>query len=196
MPLLGRELELFPQNALELPDATYPWLVAHTRSRQEKALARRLVPLGVPFYVPQQEKRSRRQGRTRVSYLPLFPGYVFFRGGARERQVALESHLLVRILEVRDQALIGRELAQLRALQLSGASLVPLDEFSDGDTVRIVEGPLKGHVGVVLRGEARPRLIVSITMLRQSVAVEFERGAVAALDPSAGTRGENRSAVA
>ena len=196
MPLLGRELELFPQNGLELPETAFPWLVAHTRSRQEKALARHLAPLGVPFYVPQQEKKTRRAGREFVSYLPLFPGYVFFRGGAEQRQAALGSNLLVRILDVKDQVLLGGELVQLRALQLSGASFVPLQELVAGDAVRVIEGPFKGYTGVVLRGQARLRLVVSVTMLRLSVAVEFERGTLAPLHPSSDARGDSRSAVA
>ena len=196
MPLLGRELELFPHDGLELPETEFPWLVAHTRSRQEKALARHLAPLGVPFYVPQQEKKIRRAGREFVSYLPLFPGYVFFRGAAAERQAALRSNLLVRILEVKDQVLLGGELAQLRALQLSGASFVPMDDLSAGDAVRVIDGPFKGYTGVVLRGQTRLRLVVSVTMLRLSVAVEFERASLAPLHPSAGSRGDFRSAVA
>jgi transcription antitermination factor NusG len=173
MPLLGRELELFPLDGLELPEGEFPWMVAHARSRQEKGLARYLAPLGVPFYVPQYEKRVQRSGRNFVSYLPLFPGYVFFRGGARQRQAALRSNLIVRVLEVKDQALLGRELSQLRALQLSGAVLAPLPELSEGDSVRIVDGPFKGYTGVVLEGHTRLRLVVSITMLRHSVAVVF-----------------------
>jgi transcriptional antiterminator RfaH len=196
MPLLGRELDLFPQNGLELSVEEFPWSVAHTRSRQEKALARHLAPLGVPFYVPQHEKKTRRGGREFVSHLPLFPGYVFLRGGAAERQAALRSNLVVRILEVKDQALLGGELVQLRALQLSGATFAALEELSPGDPVRVVEGPFRGYTGVVLRGQTRLRLLVSVTMLRLSVAVEFERVALAPLHPTSGVRGESRSAVA
>lgn len=195
MPLLGRELEIFPQNGVELPLADCPWWVAHTRSRQEKALARILHPLGVPFYLPQWEKSVRRRGRARSSFLPLFPGYVFFRGGSTERQAALRSNLLVRVLEVLDQEELGRELGQLRALQTAGLPLVPLTEFRAGDRVRIVDGPFRGHEGIVLRGETRPRLVVSITMLRRAVAVEVDRGFVAP-PSSPGIATEARSAVA
>ena len=196
MPLLGRELELFPQNGLELPEAEFPWLVAHTRSRQEKALARHLAPAGVPFFVPQYEKRVERSGRRFVSHLPLFPGYVFFRGGARERHAALRSNLLVRVLEVKDQVLLGRELAQLHALRLAGAEFVPMPKLAEGDPVRVLDGPFRGYTGVVLREQARLRFVVSISMLRQSVAVEFERSALAPTSPSSRDRGETRSAVA
>ncbi len=195
MPLLGRELEIFPQNGIELPSEELPWWVAHTRSRQEKALARMLRPLGVPFYLPQWEKSQSRGGRTRSSFLPLFPGYVFFRGGAAERQAALRSNLLVRVLEVPNQQQLGHELGQLRALQNAGLSLVPLVEFRPGDRVRIVDGPFRGHDGVILRGEEKPRLVVSVSMLRRAVAVEIDRGFVVQTSPRRLAR-EARSAVA
>src|SRR6266540_1685468 len=139
MPLLKREVEISHPNLFELSEAELPWWIAHTRSRQEKALARFLLPLEIPFYIPQREKRVRRAGRSLTSYLPLFPGYVFFRGSAEDRQATLRSGLLVKILDVSDQRLLQKELAELRHLQQSGANLVPYEEFQSGDAVRITE---------------------------------------------------------
>src|SRR5262245_16832067 len=196
MPLLGRELEIFPRNGLELSAAEYPWWIAQTRSRQEKALVRHLAPRAIPFYLPQWEKSIRRAGRSFVSFLPLFPGYVFFRGGAAERQAALRTNLLVRILEVHEQDQLDRELRELRALQLSGAALVPMPEFAPGDAVRILDGPFKGQDGVVLRRHSRLRLAVSITMLRRSVAVVLDRGVLAPVSSRTLVGTEERIAVA
>jgi len=175
MPLLKREVEIFPPSIFELAESDRPWWVAHTRSRQEKAFARHLQPLSIPFYAPQRENRVRRAGRNRVSYIPLFAGYVFFRATIAERLEALRSRLLVRILEVPDQALLQGELAQLRTVQESGATLVPFEELHAGDTVRIAEGPFQGYSGVVLREPSRLRLLVSISIIRKTVAVEFDR---------------------
>ena len=175
MPILRRETDVFPQDVFELSETDQRWWVAKVRSRQEKALARHLKPLGVPFYLPLREKRARRGGRVFISHLPLFPGYVFCRGPAAARLAARRTNLVARILDVADQALLTEELSQLRALQEAGASLFPCPEFVTGDRVRIVEGPFKGYNGVVLRGQGRPRLLVSISMLRKAVAVEFER---------------------
>jgi transcription antitermination factor NusG len=196
MPLLGREDELFPQDGLDLPERDFPWQVAYTRSRQEKSLARQLLAQGVPYYLPQYEKKVRRTGRVLVSFLPLFPGYVFFRGNAAEKGVALRTNLLVRTLEVRDQSLLGAELASLRALQVSGGLVLPLVELGPGDPVRITEGPFRGQTGIVLAGGSRVRLIVSITLLRQSVAVEFDRSALASAKMTVPFCGDSRSAVA
>ena len=178
MPLLKRGPEIFPQALFELTENESPWFVAHTRSRQEKALARYLLPLRIPFYLPVTERVVRRRGRTLTSYLPLFPGYVFLRGRSVERVAALRSNLIARVLEVREQDLLSRELEELRRLQLSGASLEPAPLYAPGDPVRITDGPFRGYRGTVLQERGRLRLIVSVSMLRQSVAVELDRASV------------------
>jgi transcription antitermination factor NusG len=84
----------------------------------------------------------------------------------------------VRVLEVSDQAVLERELFDLRRLQLSGASLEPVHSYAPGDAVRITEGPFRGYRGTVLQERGRLRLIVSVSMLRQSVAVELDRASI------------------
>jgi len=195
MPLLKWTTDFFPSELFGLSSGDFPWWVAHVRSRQEKALARHLLPLEVPFYLPQREKRSRRAGRTFVSYLPLFPGYLFFRGSAAQRSSALRSNLIVKVLEVRDQDLLASELMQIRHLQEAGASLVPYADVVPGDAVRVTDGPFRGYIGVVLRIPGRTRLLVSISMIRQSVAVEFDREVVTPVEGSTERR-KIRSAAA
>jgi transcription antitermination factor NusG len=195
MPLLKAEPDAFPEDVFALPVGSAPWWVAHVRSRQEKALARFLHPLRVAFYLPQREHAARRHGRTRRSYLPLFPGYLFFRGGPAERIAALRSNLIVKVLDVPNQALLSEELGQLRRLQVSGASLEPYEPLAEGAPVRIVEGAFRGYLGMIVRGGQRLRLVVSISILRKAVAVELDRGAVVRL-PTTASRADVRSALA
>jgi transcriptional antiterminator RfaH len=175
MPLLRKEPEIFPD---DLFDAREPWRVAHVRSRQEKVLARHLLRHGVPFYAPQMERTVVRGGRRLTSHLPLFAGYVFFRGDAAARQTALRSNVVARLIEVEDQGLLEAELHQIRQLQLAGASLIPVEEFAAGDAVRIGEGAFAGYQGTVVRGGRGDRLVVSVSLLRKSVAVEFPKEAL------------------
>jgi transcription antitermination factor NusG len=195
VPLLKRGPEIFPQALFDLSEDESPWFVAHTRSRQEKALARYLMPLEIPFYLPSSENRVRRGGRNFVSYLPLFPGYVFLRGSAAERGAAVRSNMIVRLLDVPDQGLLHGELRDLRRLQLSGATLVPAPALFPGDAVRVTDGAFRGYTGTVLSEHGRLRLIVSISMLRQSVAVEFDRGNLA-LEARSSSRVVGSAAVA
>ena len=196
MPLLKREADISPSDLFELTRPELPWWVAHTRSRQEKKFARHLLSLGIPFFLPQWEKQVERSGRRRASHLPLFPGYVFFRGTPDHRQAALGSRLLAQVLPVLEQARLQSELAQLHELQSSGASLIPFDEIRPGDEVSVSDGPFQGYSGVVVRGQSRLRLLVSITMLRKTVAVEFDREALVRRPPARSARGGLRTAVA
>jgi len=182
MPLLKREPDVFPEDLFG-PECREPWVVAHVRSRQEKVLARHLQSVAVPHFAPQREKRVRRAGRKFTSYLPLFPGYVFLRASAEQRTLAWRSNVVVRLIEVSDQARLGMELAQLRRLQQAGASLVPFAAFDAGDPVRVIDGPFEGYVGVVLRERGVERLLVSVSLLRKTVAVEFEREMLAPVLP-------------
>jgi transcription antitermination factor NusG len=172
MPILKREPDAYPESIFEMTD---PWWVAHVRSRQEKLLARYLRDHDVPLYLPQMEKRVRRSGRTFVSYLPLFAGYVFFRGDRDSRLHALKSNVVVSILEPVDQSEIGQELKQLHDLQLTDAKLQPHPFVAPGDAVLITEGAFEGYRGVVLKEKGTMRLIVSVSFIRQSVALEIDR---------------------
>jgi transcription antitermination factor NusG len=181
VPILKREVDFSPSNLFELSRSDHPWWVAYVRSRQEKGLARHLAGQGVGFYLPQSEKRTRRAGRTFVSSLPLFPGYLFFRGTAEARRTALRSDLIVQVLGVPDQGRLQEELESLWRLQQAGAPLVPHPYIGVGDEVEIVDGPFRGWTGTVLREKGQLRLVVSVTFLRQSVAAELDRELVAPL---------------
>jgi transcription antitermination factor NusG len=182
MPILKREPDAFPEAIFEMSD---PWWVAHLKSRQEKVLARYLLEQRIPFYLPQMEKRVRRSGRTFISYLPLFSGYVFFRGSRDERLRALKSNVIVNILEPPDQLEISAELKQLYELQLTDARLVPHAYVGPGDSVLIAEGAFQGYRGVVLKEKGVTRLVVSVSFIRQSVALEIDREFIRPQRPNA-----------
>ena len=172
MPILKREVDAFPETLFELEQ---PWWVAHVRSRQEKALARYLQSFHVPFYLPQIEKRVRRNGRTLTSYIPLFGGYLFFRGEDEERSRALRSGFVVNVLDPLDQATLAGELAQIHALQLGNGRLTPHPYLAPGDFVVVTEGGFKGYRGQIVREKGKERLVVSVSLIRQSVSVELDR---------------------
>lgn len=178
MPILQREPDLHPVEMFDRPEGLGPWWVAHVRSRQEKRLARCLRDRGVAYYLPQREHARRVSGRQIVSYLPLFPGYVFFRGASEARLAALTSQVVVRALPVDDQVELERELAQLWSAQLAGARLVPHAYLAPGDAIEIAEGPFRGFRGAIVRAHGDAEVVVSVTLLRRSVAIRLEREAI------------------
>jgi transcription antitermination factor NusG len=175
MPLLPKEADLFPDELFALPEDSFPWHVAHVRSRQEKSLARRLFDQQIPFYLPLIEQVMERSSRRFRSYLPLFAGYVFFRGTDRALSVALRSGVTANMITVSDQSVLTEELEQIRRLQIAGASFEVYDDLLPNDAVTIREGPFRGYTGSVVRSGRGDRLVVSLSLLRKNIVVEFER---------------------
>ena len=183
MPIRGKEPDLFPDDLFDLSIEDAPWEVAHVRSRQEKSLARLLFDGGKPFFLPQIEQSKKSSGRTFVSHIPLFPGYVFVRRVDGLRQTLWRTSAVARMIEVPDQARLTAELLQIRQLQASGAFLTPCMDLVLGDAVRIMEGAFRGYTGIVMKERGSLRLIVSVSILRKSVAVEFPRELLALSKP-------------
>lgn len=188
MPILKREADFLPPDLFELPADRFPWWVAHVRSRQEKALARECRSRGVPFYLPLREHRPSRGRRRRVSFLPLFPGYLFIRGDLEhERLEILRTNLCVNVLAVLDQEALGFDLAQVRRLQESGLPLRAHPELKAGSVVRIAEGPFEGMTGRVTSVRGKDRFVVAVRFIHRSVSVETDRDALVPSEP--GRRG-------
>jgi len=95
MPDLECAAAVDPVRLFGAPDVERPgsraldsWCVLHTRPRAEKALARWLASRDLCFYLPLYERNYVAQRRVVRSLLPLFPGYVFLRGGEAVREAA------------------------------------------------------------------------------------------------------------
>ena len=175
MPILRKESDILPDDLFELSFDDAPWEIAHLRSRQEKAVARLLLDAGMPFYLPQVQQTTKRSGRTFVSHLPLFPGYIFLRRVDGLRQTLWRTGAVANIIEVPDQAELTAELRQIRELQARGAVLTPNVDLVPGDAVRITEGAFSGYCGMVVEERGSLRLVVSVSILKKSVSVEFPR---------------------
>ncbi|MBU0618594.1 MAG: UpxY family transcription antiterminator, partial [Planctomycetes bacterium] len=94
------------------------WWVAHTRPRNEKALALDLRARGIFHYLPLRLRstRSKTSGRVSRSLVPVFPGYVFFNGDDPQRQHALMTNRIANMLTVVNQAELVGELRQIQRL--------------------------------------------------------------------------------
>lgn len=183
MPILRKESDIFPDDLFAMPISDAPWEIAHLRSRQEKSVARLLFDASMPFYLPQIKQTNKRAGRTFVSHLPLFPGYIFMRRIDGLRQALWRTSAVANLIEVPDQNQLHAELLQIRELQERGAVLTPRADLVPGDAVRIMEGAFSGYSGVVMEERGSLRLIVSVSILKKSVSVEFPRELLVQVQP-------------
>jgi transcriptional antiterminator RfaH len=183
MPILSAEPELFPDALFDDPPDAGGWLVAHTKPRQEKCLARRLVAAGLGFYLPCADRRTVVRGRLLTSRVPLFAGYVFVRGTAADRGWVLGTGRVAAVVPVPDSDRLWADLRQVRRLLASGRPVFPEDRVEPGATVRVRTGPLAGLTGTVARHAGGRRFVVRVEFIGRGVAVELDDRALARVSP-------------
>jgi transcriptional antiterminator RfaH len=179
MPILARQPDLHPPSLLDEgageDHARGAWVAFYTFARREKDLMRRLAAADVPFYAPLIARRLRSStGRTRVSYVPLFPGYVFSRVDEDQRRTALETNTVARWLPIVDGAALVEDLRAVKRLVDTDRPLSPEARLEAGQEVRVRSGVLRGLGGRVVRRCGRERLVVAVRFLNQGVSIELE----------------------
>ena len=175
------------------PDAPHqtcpPWYVVHTRSRYEVKVHECLCSKALESFLPLIEIRSRRRDRRKFIKIPLFPGYLFVR-------TVLEPDIYHEIIKTKGIVrIVGFnnhfspvEPGKVESIQLmlaSGRPLNPWASITKGKPVRIIDGPLRGAEGIVVnRKDQKRRLVVTIDLLKRSVAVELDEETVEPLSKS------------
>jgi transcription antitermination factor NusG len=157
-----------------IADFTGIWWVAHTKARNEKAMAWQLAEKGVPYFLPMSWKVSRKSGRTVRSLLALFPGYVFFCGGEAERLEALKTNRTAAIIPVIDQSRLVRELVPIEKVLRLGKAVIPHNCLKVGQRCRVIAGPLLGTEGLIIQTPKETRLVLQVEMLGQAASVEID----------------------
>ncbi len=178
MPILAAEPDLYPATLFEAPSDRGPWMVAQTKPRQEKSLARSLLADGVSFYSPCTPRRNRVRNRIVLARIPLFANYVFVRG---DRSRVLSTGRVVRLLAVADQHRLWSDLRQVWHLTGTGLPLDTVELLDAGARVRIRSGPMTGLNGSVVRSAGRQRFVVAVDFLGKGVAVELDAECLARL---------------
>ncbi len=160
--------------ASALRAALKPWMVLHTRSRQEKAVARFLRASGLTFYLPLVERVTFIRGRKLRSRVPLFPGYVFLSGDLDDGYAAISTRRVCQLIQVRDQDRLVDEMEHVAAALGFGAELVRAPFAVVGTRCRVVRGPFEGIEGVVSCRLGNDRLGLQIHALGQAAVLEID----------------------
>ncbi|MFZ5447628.1 MAG: transcription termination/antitermination protein NusG [Thermodesulfobacteriota bacterium] len=167
-----------PEKAISLP-----WYIVHTCSRHECKVSSGLTKKGFEVFLPTVKVRSRRRDRLRMIEVPLFSGYLFLHSDLKDFDYyhVLRQEGVVRILGVNGQCTPVPEetVKSIRILVNSGQPISPWPKLLPGRRVRIIEGPLAGASGSILRlKKGKSRLVVSVDLLGRSLCAELSEESV------------------
>ena len=151
------------------------WFAAYTTPRHEKAVVRQLGVRHVESFLPLYTSVRRWKNGCRVAVeQPLFPGYVFVHIPRRNSTSVLRVPGVVSIVSSgrEPSALPADEIESLRA-GLPERRFEPHPYLGVGENVRIVNGPLAGMAGILVRKKNNFRVVLTLDLILQSVAVEI-----------------------
>ena len=152
------------------------WWALYTRHQHEKVVAEMLEAKGIEVFLPLYESIRRWKDRSKLLSLPLFPCYVFVRGSVKQRLQVVSTPGVHMILTNGEKVATVPE-GEIEAIRrtVEGAYRVEPHPFLKvGERVRVTRGSLQGVEGILLRKKNLFRLILSVHMLAQSVAVEID----------------------
>ena len=154
----------------------YDWHALYTRHQHEKSIARLLSSTGHEVFLPTYAATRRSCERTKRLNLPLFPCYVFIRGGLDRRIEILTTPGIFAIVAWGGKPAIvpDEQIAVVRKMVEGSFPVEPYPYLECGDRVRVASGPLRGLEGILIRKKNLFRLIVSFEMLGRSAAVEID----------------------
>lgn len=181
--------EKIPEGRLILPDSTkYPvdtqidelsnhrWFAIRVRSRCEKAVAAAVRRKGFEEFLPLHKSRHRWSDRFKLVDEPLFPGYVFCRLNPDHRFALVTIPGVMHLVGKGDvpEPLIDREILAIREAIRRDATVEPWPSIEAGGRVQIQRGPLAGLEGLLVQADPGHRLVLGLSVLKQSVAVDID----------------------
>ena len=165
---------LFPELQLAVP----MWYAVYSRSNFERKLAGTLESKGVECFLPAIQEKHRWKDRKKTIEVPVFPGYVFVRipNNVDHRLRILQTEGAIRILGHSGsiEPIPESEVESVRILMTSGLRIFGHVFLREGARVRVRSGPLRDVEGVLIRFKNQDRLVLSVNLLAQSIAVEID----------------------
>lgn len=162
------------------------WFAIQVRATHEKRVSSLLQGKGYECFLPLEKGRRLWSDRIREVELPLFPGYVFSRFDPVVRLPVLKTPSVLKIVGAGRMPIPvdDAEIAGIQTIVKSRLAVSPYPFMRIGDRVQIRSGPLCGLEGILLEMRQRHRLIVSVTLLQRSVAVDIDSAWVIATSQS------------
>jgi len=153
-----------------------PWYAVYTRFQHEKSAAALLSQKEFEVFLPLYRSISKWKDRNQLVVLPLFPCYLFVKTEQTRKAEILRTTGVVGLVENSGRACAVPEdqIDAVRRICSLATRFQPHPFVKLGDRVRIRKGPLVGMEGLYVRTKTLDRVVVSVELLRQSVAVEVD----------------------
>lgn len=158
------------------------WYAIHTRSRHEDKVETGLLQKGFHVFLPKMEVWSKRKDRRKKIFIPMFPGYLFVDSSLMDSHAKLDLLKTFGVVRILGKPASSEPLpvpgGKIEAIQRLVQSKVEVQHFQYpkiGEPAQIIDGPLKGIEGVVLKADYEKEwFVISVELLQRAVAIKVD----------------------
>jgi transcription antitermination factor NusG len=152
------------------------WYALQVRSRKESYVASQITGHGFECLLPTYKSIRKWSDRVKELEQPLFPGYLFCRFDFQSRRPIVTTPGVLQVVGYGRTAIPVSD-EEIQALQLAVSTDVPKQSWpylEVGQRVKVNYGPLTGLEGILVNVKGNHRVVLSVTLLQRSVAMEVE----------------------
>lgn len=155
----------------------FEWYALWTKSRHEFKAEEALFKKGFEVFLPTTTKQSIRKDRKKFYKAPLFPGYVFVKTDL-DLQIYVEivkTHGIVNVIGWKEKKAPSIPDEQINSLKILIDKNIPLEShpfLKAGIYVKVINGPLKGVIGIIKSIKSKRKLIVQVDLLKRAISCE------------------------
>jgi transcription antitermination factor NusG len=156
------------------------WYACYTRARHEKQVHELLLQRGRESYLPLVPQLRQWKDRKKLVELPVFPSYVFSRFTLRDVHDILTIPGVSTIVRSNGYPtpIADREIENVRKFADALAETGTLPEIrpliTEGQWVRVQEGPFNGVEGIVLEQRGRKRVLVGLKAIGHGLEIDVD----------------------
>jgi transcription antitermination factor NusG len=184
---LGRKMHLSESS----PSSNAAWYALHVRSRKENYVASQISSQGYECFLPTYRSIRKWSDRVKEVEQPLFPGYLFCRFNYHQRRPLIATSGVMQIVGTGRTAVpvADDEISSLQLALASGLPRQPWPYLEVGQRVRINYGNLRGLEGLLVNLKGNHRVVLSVSLLQRSVAMEVDAMWLTPVEETAGSSG-------
>lgn len=154
------------------------WLVFYTKSRQEKKVNELLSRKGFEVFLPLQKVMRQWSDRKKKVEVPLFNSYIFVLESEDKIPLILQTPGISWNIRHNGKPAVlhQKELETIQRFISSGLFLenLVIDNLTEGDQVQVIDGPLKGMLGVLIKTKDGDKFTVALESIGQNLLVRID----------------------
>ena len=160
------------------------WYALHVHSRKEGFIASHLSNQGLECFLPKYKSLRKWSDRMKEVELPLFPSYLFCRFDFQDRRPVVMAPGVLQIVGSGAAAVPvpEEEITAIQTAVASGLPHLPWPYIEVGEKVRVTYGTLAGLEGILVNFKGNHRVVLSVSLLQRSVALEVDLAWLTAVD--------------